>query len=149
MNYDVSSVLSLISKIHSESAAFLQDKMAEQGLPALVSSHGFILFCLCRYGNLSMGELTEKINRDKSTTTALVKKLVDSGLVLIEKNQEDCRRKIISLTDAGKSYTRMTEELSKELLETAWKGFSEEEKDCTLKLLLRMSENIASKKTVD
>lgn len=149
MTYDVSSVLSLISRIHSESAAFLQERMAVQGLPALVSSHGFILFCLSRFGSLTMGELSEKINRDKSTTTALVKKLAVLGLVSIDKNNVDCRCKIISLTEAGKSYTCITDKISKQLLETAWKGFSNEEKESVLNLLLRMSNNIASEQEKD
>ena len=54
MEYSVSSVLSLISRIHSKSQNFLHKKMAENGLPDLATSHGFILFCLSKGALLSL-----------------------------------------------------------------------------------------------
>ncbi|MDE6773297.1 MAG: MarR family transcriptional regulator, partial [Treponemataceae bacterium] len=75
MDYGVDAVVSLISRIHSLSQDFLRRKMTEAGLPELVSSHGFMLFCLSRTEQMTLGELAQRINRDKSTTTVLVRKL--------------------------------------------------------------------------
>lgn len=142
MNYTISSTLSLISHIHSEAAGFLEKKLAEKGLESLASSHGFILFILSKEKSMLMGELSSAINRDKSTTTALVKKLEKLGFVKTEKSAEDSRKKIITLTEKGKKYNETTSELSKNLLAKAFNEFSDEEKNSLLSLLCKLSENL-------
>lgn len=142
MKHSTSSVLSLISKIHSQSQDFLQKKMRESGLPEMVSSHGFILYKLSQTERMTLGELTAEINRDKSTTTALVKKLEELGLVQTRRCPLDSRKKYISLTENGKEYDKTTKALSTKLIETAYKGFSEDEKESLLQLLEKLSGNL-------
>ena len=142
MEYDVSSAISLISHTHSVAADFLQQKMQAEGLPSLVSSHGFILFCLSKQNKLLLGELAEKINRDKSTTTVLVRKLESAALVTTERDATDTRKKFISLTKKGKDYNAVTAHLSEALLATSYEGFSAAEKDELLRLLGKLYENI-------
>ncbi len=91
---------------------------------------------------MTPGQLTEKIHRDKSTTTALVKKLEGGGFLKIEKSMDDCRKKLISLTEKGKKYNELTAGLSKELIETAYRNFSLDEKEKIFSLLTRISENL-------
>ncbi|MBQ0052421.1 MAG: MarR family transcriptional regulator [Treponema sp.] len=141
MDYSVSSILSLVSRVHSLAADFLQKKLSDKGLPELTSSHGFILFCLAK-NQMTMGELSSKINRDKSTTTFLVRKLESLGFVQIRKSDEDSRKKILSLTEKGSEYNAITEEISTQLLEGAYKNFEEAEKQKLLELLVKMSENL-------
>ena len=142
MEYTVCSILSLISHIHSLTADYLQERMCEVGLPDLVSSHGNILFCLSKQEKISLGELADRINRDKSTTTVLVRKLLQEGLVTTEKDKHDSRRKNIMLTDKGREYNEVTSLISKELLATSYLAFSEEEKKALLDLLTRLCKNI-------
>lgn len=143
MAYTVSSVLSLISHVHSKAQSFLQEKMSQRGLQQLSSSHGFILFCLAQNGSMTMGELSRKINRDKSTATVLVRKLEKLGLVEIITSDEDSRKRIISLTDSGINFNQVTGEISSLLLENAFKNFNEDEKELLLKFLCRMSDNLS------
>lgn len=142
MDYDWTSVLSLISRVHSASAEFLQKKLAACGLENFASSHGNILFCLSQNDGLSSGELSKKINRDKSTTTALLKKLEKSGLVKVEKSLTDSRKKIVSLTAAGREYNEKTAGISKEMLEKCWKGFDEGEKKSVTEAIVKMLKNL-------
>ena len=142
MTYTQDSLLSLISHIHSQSQDFLRTQLASLGLSELATSHGNILFTLSRNSCLTPGELSVKINRDKSTTTALIKKLNAAGLVELKKDTSDSRRKIITLTDRGHKLTQKTHDLSSRLLETAWHGFSESEKKQLVELLNRLSENL-------
>ncbi len=145
MDYSVSEILTLISHIHTLSADF-----TVLGLPEnfqFVSSHGYILYLLAQNEEngekkLTLGELSKKINRNKSTTTALIKKLENSGLVCVEPNQNDGRSKLIFLTEEGKKLNKITSEISKKLLETAYKNFSDEEKNTLLSLLLKLNGNI-------
>ena len=116
--------------------------MAESSLPELVTSHGFILYLLSQNEKVTLGELTKAINRDKSTTTALVRKLEKLSLVKTEKCPKDSRKKYISLTENGKQYNETTKNLSKELIETAYKGFSDQEKESVMALLEKMSANL-------
>ncbi len=137
----INSSISKISHIHSEAAAFLVQKLAEKGLPELASSHGNILFQLSQNQTMTMGELTKKINRDKSTTTVLVRKLKNAGLIQVLSDKNDKRNKILALTEKGTEYTQLTAEISKELVGTFYKGFSDEEKQQFFEFLKRIEKN--------
>lgn len=88
-----------------------------------------------------MRQLAEKINRDKSTTTVLVRKLEQEGLVYTEADKIDKRSKNIFLTEKGKQFNQTAFDISKELLTTFYKGFSEEEKDDFFNYLKRIENN--------
>ena len=92
---DVNSSISLLSHIHSITADFLTEKMRERGYPDFASSHGNILFQLSVNERMTMGELSEKINRDKSTTTVLVRKLEKDGFISGAPDPADKRSRII------------------------------------------------------
>ena len=144
MIYDVSSSLALISRIHSQAADFLQRRLSALGLPALASSHGFILYSLSQTEWFSLGALAKKINRDKSTTTVLVRKLADLALVRLERDSSDSRKKHVLLTEAGKRYNAATAQISRELLSTCYAGFSDAEQQDLLSFLIRLDRNIAA-----
>ena len=91
---------------------------------------------------MSLGELSKSINRDKSTTTVLVRKLEGSGLVELKKDENDSRKKIITLTREGTKYTKTMEEISCQLLVTSWKDFKPEEQTQLLSYLTKLSENL-------
>ena len=137
----INSSISMISHIHSEAAAFLVQKLAEKGLPELASSHGNILFQLSQNQTMTMGELARNINRDKSTTTVLVRKLQNAGLVQITSDHTDRRNKILSLTEKGNEYNKLTAEISQELIQTFYKDFSDTEKQQFFSFLKRIEEN--------
>lgn len=137
----INSSISMISHIHSEAAAFLVQKLAEKGLPELASSHGNILFQLSQNQTMTMGELARNINRDKSTTTVLVRKLKNAGLIQVLSDKSDKRNKILSLTEKGMEYNQLTAEISQELIQTFYKDFSEQEKQQFFSFLKRIEEN--------
>lgn len=141
MNKKHDNSISKLSHIHSITADFLAKKLQDKGLPDFVSSHGNILFQLNINGPMKMGQLAEKINRDKSTTTVLVRKLENEGLILVESDVIDKRNKYISLSDKGKEYTDLTSDLSSTLLSTFYKNFTEEEKELFTSFLDRIENN--------
>ena len=138
---DINCSISLLSHIHSITADFVMQNLKKQGFQDFASSHGNILFQLSVKDELSMGQLAEKINRDKSTTTVLVRKLEQEGLVYTEADQIDKRSKNIFLTEKGKQFNQTAFDISKELLTTFYKGFSEEEKDDFFNYLKRIENN--------
>lgn len=141
MNENINNSISLVSHIHSLTADFLLKKLSQEGLPDFASSHGNILYQLSQAEYLSMGELSRKINRDKSTTTVLVRKLIKAGLIQEKTDNKDRRNRYISLTEKGNQYNQITKSLSEQLLNTFYKDFSEEEKQQFLNYLLRIKKN--------
>ncbi len=138
---DVNSSISLLSNIHSITADFLTERLKNKGFPDFASSHGNILFQLSVNEKMTMGDLSEKINRDKSTTTVLVRKLEAEGFITGESDPADKRSRIIFLTEKGKQFNQTAQELSSELLGTFYKGFTEEEKEAFFQTLLRIKNN--------
>ncbi|MCR4713683.1 MAG: MarR family winged helix-turn-helix transcriptional regulator [Treponemataceae bacterium] len=143
MKSRTSLILSLISKIHAQSASFLKLELQERGLPEMVSSHGNILFQLSRNEKMSMKELADAIHRDKSTVTALVSKLREQGYVEKVLSEADSRVVFVRLTEKGKKYTVDTQAISSLLNEKCLAGFSDQDKDALYELLSRISTNFA------
>ena len=141
---DVNSSISLLSHIHTITADFITEKLKERGFPDFASSHGNILFQLSVNEKMTMGELAEKINRDKSTTTVLVRKLESEGFITGDPDPADKRSRIIYLTAKGKQFNQTAHELSSQLLGTFYKGFSEEEKEHFFQSLLRIKSNFCN-----
>ena len=138
---DVNSSISLLSNIHSITADFLTERLKNKGFPDFASSHGNILFQLSVNEKMTMGELSEKINRDKSTTTVLVRKLEKEGFITGDPDPSDKRSRIIYLTEKGKQFNSTARQLSKELLDTFYKDFTEEEKISFFSALIKIKEN--------
>jgi len=141
MGQETDSSIARLSQIHSATADFLRKKLAEKGFGDFASSHGYILYQLSVNPDTTMKELAKKINRDKSTTTVLVRKLEKEGLVKVCVDEKDKRNKLLSLTEKGSEYNQMTKDLSKELLTTFYQGFTEEEKKLFQNFLERILYN--------
>ena len=92
---------------------------------------------------MTMKEIARRINRDKSTTTVLIRKLEKEGFIKRENDGNDRRNTIITLTEKGRTYNTQTAEISKELLETFYQGFSEEEKEEFCRLLEKVEANFS------
>ncbi len=138
---DYNQITSLISKVHSLTSDFLKSQLEQENLPEFVSSHGNILFQLSRVEKLTMTELSQKINRDKSTTTVLVRKLLLAHLVERDKSTEDNRVVYIKLSKYGKEYTSGMGIISKKLNETVYQDFTEKEKEDINYLLKKIEKN--------
>ena len=135
------SSISQVSHIHTLTADFLKKRLAEYGFNDFASSHGNILFQLSINKEITMKELATKINRDKSTTTVLVRKLEQDGLVSTSPAPDDRRNKILSLTAKGAEYNSLMKKLSQELQKKFYNGFSEEEIEEFGTFLKRIEEN--------
>ena len=143
---DVNSSISLLSNIHTITADFITEKLKERGFPDFASSHGNILFQLSVNEKMTMGDLAEKINRDKSTTTVLVRKLEKDGFITGESDPTDKRSRVIYLTEKGKKFNNTACQLSKELLSTFYNDFTDEEKENFFQSLLKIKKNFLTGK---
>ena len=92
-----------LSRTLALSNQYLMQQVERSGLRGLASSHGDILVQLFAHDHVCMSELSQRIARDPSTVTALVKKLVAMGLAQTGKSPHDRRSTVVSLTEQGRA----------------------------------------------
>ena len=133
--------ISLISRIRERSSKFIMQKLSENGITGIVSSHGDIIGTLFEIEKCTMTDLAKKIQRTKATLTVLVDKLVAGGLVVREKSTDDSRVTYIKLTPKCMKIRPVFEKISEELNAITHEGLSEEEAEMLETLLGRVNKN--------
>lgn len=134
-------IISLISNIRNSANKFIINEMDKYGIKGLAPSHGDIIFALLKNEKLTMKELTEKIDKDKSTLTALVNKLVRLGYVEKTRDVEDNRNVFVTLTKQGRSLEEIFKKISDELISTTYKNISENEREEVIEILKKIKNN--------
>ena len=71
----------LMGRIHDMTQKWLRGELAAAGLSGIVPSHGDVLALLFMKGEATMHELAAFAHRTRPTTTVLVDKLEEVGLV--------------------------------------------------------------------
>lgn len=136
--------ISKVSKIRGEIFNYIEGELKKRGIDGLVVSHGNILDILYdNNGEMTMKEISEGINRSKSTVTQLVDKLLLYGYVTKEVNAEDKRFSYIVLTEKGLGIKKDFKEISDNVIREFFNGFTEEEAEQLLSLLDRVINNFA------
>lgn len=130
--------LSFIAKIHEQGNRFITEQLKQNGASGLVPSHGDILALLYAHGTLPMKEIADKIHKTKATVTVLIDKLEKMDFVKRESTAADSRYTYISLTEKGKAFKPVFENISVQLNERLHKNLTEEEADCLEQLLQKM-----------
>jgi len=134
--------ISKISKIRNEVSGYIESELRKRGIEGLVVSHGNILDILYdNDGKLTMKEISEGIDRSKSTVTQLVDRLLKAGYVTKESNLEDKRYSYIVLTEKGLSIKKDFKEISQNVIKEFFKDFTEAEIEILLLLLDRVMHN--------
>lgn len=145
-NYNVhmtpENVISLISKIRTKVNRQIELEMSRHGMKGIATSHGDILYALFQKQRMSMAELAGKIGKDKSTVTALVKKLENMGYVRKERSAEDTRIFYVTLTVKGESLKPVFDEISDDIIKKFYKGISESDKNELLRILGKIYNNL-------
>jgi DNA-binding MarR family transcriptional regulator len=140
---NTNTIISLISNIHNNANKLIINELKKHNLEGLAPSHGDILILLYKNENgIPMNQITSSINKDKSTVTSLVNKLEKMELLNKFKNESDSRSTIVKLTKKGlETKPVVLNKISNQLLTSAYKNFSEEEKETLFNLLLKMQKN--------
>jgi DNA-binding MarR family transcriptional regulator len=141
MHLDKDIPVILISRIREKANRFLVSELKSHNMAGLAPSHGDILWALFKHGGLSMKGLAELIDRDKSTVTALVNKLIVLGYVRKEPDFADSRVNLISLTDEGEDLKDDLIEISQKLIAKVYRTLSEDERDSLIELLTKVNDN--------
>ncbi|NME36235.1 MULTISPECIES: MarR family winged helix-turn-helix transcriptional regulator [Fusobacterium] len=122
----------------------INQELTNYGFPELQSSYGAIIYTLFNYHPLTMKELAEKVQRDPSTLTVLVKKLIEKGYIEKIDNEKDSRSKLIILTEKSYKAKKVFDKISEKLNSVIWKDFSEEEIKTLCNGLEKIHKNLKS-----
>jgi DNA-binding MarR family transcriptional regulator len=135
-------IVSLISRIRYRANRLLLRELKARRICDLAPSHGDIISILFEVKTTSMRILAERINRDKSTVTALVRKLVALGYVETLEDPQDRRVTLVRLTEKGWDMKETFDEISRILLDTVYHGLSQQEKEEIVAGLERIERNL-------
>lgn len=134
-------IVSLIALIREKANRFIIQEMSMKEMEGLAPSHGDILSALFEYSSLTMKDLAKRINKDKSTVTALVNKLLNLGYIERTRDLEDSRIVYITLTEKGKNLKTDFKEISDKLIERVYKDISKNEQEVVIKILSKIHNN--------
>jgi DNA-binding MarR family transcriptional regulator len=134
-------IIFLIGRIQYKANKFLIRELRARHMKGLAPSHGEILGALIYRGPLPMTEIARIIEKDKSTITALVNKLIKLGYVQRGKHSSDARISLISLTEKGAALKREILLIAGDLRARSYQGISDEEAETLVRLLTKIDEN--------
>lgn len=107
---------------------FIINELKRRGINGIVPSHGGILTYLYRNpGPVQMSELAAFIGKTQATTTVLVRKLEDEGLVIRERSAADARVVLVSLTGKGEDLSLTVIDIANHLNDEIRSKITEEE----------------------
>lgn len=135
-------IVYFISKTKKKMQKFIETQLKEHKIDDLVPSYGNIFTALYEHGGrLKMSELSNLVNKDKSTVTVLVNKLIERKYIQKQFSKEDRRVVYIVLTEKGQAFESVYKKISAEINAVAFEGFEEAEKEIFLRLLKKMNNN--------
>jgi len=135
-------IIGLISTVRDRANKFILQELKKRGIDDIVPAHGAIFVALFKNNELPMGHIARMIDRDKSTVTTLVNKLMALGYLEKRKDDSDNRISLIRLSEKGKTLESDFMDISNALLSRVYTNYSELEKDIIMKLLARIKDNL-------
>jgi DNA-binding MarR family transcriptional regulator len=135
-------IIFLIGRIHYKANKFLSQELKNHQIDGLSPSHGEILGSLMYRGPLSMTGIAKIMDKDKSTITALVRKLVKMGYVEQIKHHGDNRVTLIALTPKGAAFKPAFKLIAQKLRNQSYKGISDGERELLVDLLAEIDANL-------
>jgi DNA-binding MarR family transcriptional regulator len=135
-------IIFLIGRIQYKANRFLSREMKAHGIKGLAPSHGEILGYLMARGPLPMSGIGRIIDKDKSTITALVNKLIRIGYVEKKSDPADSRIRLIALTRKGMALKPSFLLIAQKLRAHSYKGVPDDERETLVNLLNKINANL-------
>ncbi|MFO8050900.1 MAG: MarR family transcriptional regulator [Thermoplasmatota archaeon] len=129
----------LLSHINKYTRSYLTWRLLHVGIDG--STYGTMLF-LFRGDGVTEKEIARHMLVDKATTTRTITKLEVAGFVKRERDQGDRRAYRVYLTDKALEKKGELLEARKDWIEIVLRGFSDDEREMLLDMLVRMECNL-------
>ncbi len=132
----------LIAKIHQLSGRIFSKILKKHNVNEINPAQGRILFVLWENDEIPIIELSKKTQLEKSTLTTMLDRLEKDGFIQRIASREDRRKIIIKRTDKDKSFQKIYYQVSDEMSDLFYKGFSDKEIISFEDLLKRILDNL-------
>jgi DNA-binding MarR family transcriptional regulator len=132
----------LLSKAHQLMGRVFNRLLREHGIE-LNSAQGRILFVLWERDGIPITELAQATMLSKSTLTSMLDRLEEAGHLRREPSPEDRRVTLIALTEKNRLLRDRYNQVSKEMTELFYEGFTPEEVASFEDYLRRILENLS------
>lgn len=132
----------LISQVKQLQDRAFNKILKEEGIYEFNGQQGRILFALWKNEKLSLIELSRRTSLAKTTLSAMVDRMKNEGLLIVEGSKEDKRSLVIYLSDKTLSLEGKINRATKKISDIFYKDFSEEEANELDRLLGKVKENL-------
>ena len=132
----------LISKIKSIGGRKFDKILQQKNIDAFNGAQGKILYCLWQGEKMTATELSKKSGLAKTTLSAMLARMDEQGLIAIEESPTDKRSVTISLTPAAETLRAEYDNVTREIENIYYKGFTEEEVEQFESYLNRILNNL-------
>ncbi|MDE7293104.1 MAG: MarR family transcriptional regulator [Oscillospiraceae bacterium] len=135
----------LISQIKLIGGRVFEKILAKENISEFNGAQGKILYVLWQRDNISIIELSKAVGLANTTLTSMLDRMEEAGLIKRFSDPGDRRKNLIGLTDKARGLREKYEQVSQEMNEVYYKGFSEEEIVEFERYLQRVLKNVKEK----
>ncbi|WP_319579087.1 MarR family transcriptional regulator [uncultured Methanospirillum sp.] len=135
----------LISQVHQLAGRVFARKLRDHGLEAINPAQGRILFALWKGDGIPIRELASRTKLQKSTLTSMLDRLEQDGLITRNPSEKDRRVILISLARDHEIIRDLFLQVSHEMIEEFYAGFSPGEIDDFEEKLRRIIRNLQNR----
>ena len=137
----------LISKVHQLSGRIFARMLRQYEVDEINPAQGRIMFVLWRSDRIPISELARRTSLGRSTLTSMLDRLEQSGYVRRTPSPGDRRVTLIERTEKDRAFQQRYIQVSQEMGELFYDGFSEAEIDQFESYLERIQDNLTARET--
>ena len=137
----------LMSQIKQVSGRIFEKMLINAGIDEFNGAQGRILYVLWQHDNIPIVELSRKTGLAKTTLTSMLDRMEASNLILRVYDSKDRRQIRIVLTEHAKALSDKYEDVSAQMVNVYYAGFSEEEVIFFEDTLRRVLNNLQEKES--
>ena len=116
--------------------------LSDKNIDAFNGAQGSLLYILWQEDGIPIRELTRRSGLAVTSLTGMLDRMEAAGLIYRDRGDKDRRKVLIFLTDNARSLEKDYNEVTEEIENIYYKGFSEEEIDQCEKYLQRIFHNV-------
>lgn len=132
----------LISQVKQVQGRVFQRLLTESGVEEFNGPQGHILYVLWQEDSIPIAWLVQRTGLAKSTLTAMLARMEETGLIIRESSPEDKRQVIVSLTAKARELQAKYDEVSEQMNQLFYRGMTQEDANALDRLLCRVLENL-------
>ena len=117
----------LITRIKQVGGRIFERILAEKSIDAFNGPQGRILYVLWQQDGVPINELSKKTGFAMTTLTSMLDRMEAANLIHRDRGDKDRRKILIYLTEGAKALEKDYNEVTKEISDIYYKGFSEDE----------------------